>query len=391
MLSVLTDKIKDCFGQKQRRVSFLPGFGFGSVRPIGLDIGSSSIKMVQLRVDGVEVSVIAAEKVEMEPGLEDEQQKNEFVISSIKKMLDRGSFHGRNIISSLPSDKLKMTSLRLSELDMDRITETLKREAAQRFEMESDDDQIDYIVAGDIAEGSEVKKELIMLAVDSETIASHIDLIEQSQLSLSAIDIICGAMYRTLVFANGLESDLDSSYMFVDVGNEQTTVVIGNGQEISFVKQLPIGGANFNEEIAEKLGIAADEAMMLRRRLARTRKNGEQASEHLEIDPATRQLIIDATNRVADRLVKEISLCYKYYTVTFRGRRIKKGFFAGGTAGEELLINALNRQLAIDVEVAQPFKGVELSGTSLASKQENGLSEWTVAVGLCLKGIQVTA
>ena len=392
MLSVLTDKVKDIFSQKQRKVSFLPGFGFGSIRPIGLDIGSSSIKMVQLKVDGGDVSVIAAEKVEMDPGLcEDEQQKNEFIVSSIKKMLDRGGFHGRNVISSLPSDKLKMVSLRLSELDMDRVTETLKKEAAERFEMDSEDDQIDYIIAGDVTEGGEVKKELIMLAVDSEAITSHIDLLEQAQLTLSAVDIICGSLYRTLVFTNGLEFDLDNSYMFVDVGNEQTTVVIGNGQEISFVKQLPIGGANFNGEISEKLGITAEDAMMLRQRLARARNNTEQPSEHLEIDASTRQLIIDATNGVADRLVKEISLCYKYYMVTFRGRRIKKGFFAGGTAGEELLIKALNRQLAIEVEVAEPFKDVDLSGTSLTSKQENGLSEWTVTVGLCLKGIQVTA
>ena len=72
--------------------------------------------------------------------------------------------------------------------------------------------------------------------------------------------------------------------------------------------------------------------------------------------------------------------------------QLQPGFvFSGGTAGEELLINALNWQLAIEVEVAEPFKGVELLGTSLASKQENGLSEWAVAVGLCLKGIQVTA
>ena len=108
------------------------------------------------------------------------------------------------------------------------------------------------------------------------------------------------------------------------------------------------------------------------------------------LDASTRQVMIDAISAVAEELAREISLCFRYYTVTFRGKRVERAIFTGGGAYESILINVLKRQLTVEIEVAQPLKGFDLSSEkasiSFDSDRRGLLCEWAVAVGLALKG-----
>jgi Tfp pilus assembly PilM family ATPase len=100
--------------------------------------------------------------------------------------------------------------------------------------------------------------------------------------------------------------------------------------------------------------------------------------------------MIDAISSVAGDLAKEISLCLRYYTVTFRGKRVQRATFAGGGSHEDILLGVLRHQLAVEIEVAQPLKGLDLSieGASVhfEGDRRGPLCEWAVAVGLSLKG-----
>ncbi len=118
----------------------------------------------------------------------------------------------------------------------------------------------------------------------------------------------------------------------------------------------------------------------------------EQAPAHNEqkLDASTRQTIIDAVSAVAEELTKEISLCLRYYTVTFRGKRVERAVLTGGGAYENILFDVLKRQLAVEIEVAQPLKGFYMSNErknlNFDSDRRGLLCEWAVAVGLSLKG-----
>ncbi|MHC4790022.1 MAG: hypothetical protein ACYS8Y_01070 [Planctomycetota bacterium] len=81
-------------------------------RPIGLDVGHSSVKMIQLAANGGNIAVLAADKVYIDPDIDgDIQRRRSFIVSAIKQMLANGSFSGRNVVSCLPNDSLKITSL----------------------------------------------------------------------------------------------------------------------------------------------------------------------------------------------------------------------------------------------------------------------------------------
>ncbi len=374
------------------------------LRPIGLDIGHNSIKMIQLQMNEEQISVIAAEKVRIDSSINgDGQKRRSFIISAIRRMLENGKFCRRNVISCLPNDGLKITSLRLADVQSDGIEQTLKKEVAQRFGLDPDEDAMKYVVVGNVHQGDEIKNELILFAADNEIIKSHIEMLEEAGLRPVSIDTIPCALFRSFERSLRRQEDKEHTVVFVDVGNQFTTVVFGRGGEISFVKQIPIGGKRFDEELAAKLGVGISEAEMLREALQMEKslsilkpdleeqavaKNGQK------LDASTRQAIVDVVSAVAEELTREISLCLRYYTVTFRGKRVRRAFFSGGGAYEYILLDVLKRQLAVEIEMAQPLKGFDMSSgrknLNFDSDRRGLLCEWAVAVGLSLKGLKGT-
>ena len=370
-----------------------------SLRPIGLDIGHDSIKMIQLAASGNHVSVIAADKVRIDPNINgDSQQRRRFIVSAIKQVLSKGNFKGRDVVSCLPSDGLKVTSLRLAEVEGDEVERSLNKEVTQRFGLDPYRDAMNYMFAGNVRQGDEIKNELILFVADDETIKSHIQLLEEAALRPVSIDTVPCALFRSFERSLRRQEDKECTVVFVDMGSRFTTVVFGRGGEISFVKQVPMGGDKLNREIAAKLGVSVGEADILRAML-RTEKSGSPnagssgesaGTDNHGLDAATRQAIVDAVRMVAEKLAREISLCLRYYTVTFRGKRVERAVFTGGEAYENILLNVLRRQLTVGVEVAQPLKGFDLSRASTCinfdSDRRGLLCEWAVAVGLSLKG-----
>jgi len=369
-------------------------------QPIGLDIGHNSVKMIQLLINEEQISVIAADETRIDAvANSDEQSRRICIISAIRRMLANGGFQGRNVVSCLPSDKLKITSLRLAEVERYDIEQALRREVAQRFGLDPDKDSMDYMVAGSVRQGDEVKNELILFATDNETIKDHISTLEQADLRPVAIDTIPCALFRSFERSLRRQEDRDRTAVFVDVGSFFTTVVFGRGGEISFIKQIQIGGQKFASEIAAKLGISVAEAEMLQESLRvdpgllslkSDVSEWAPAENWHNIDMSTRQVMVDAVSAVAEDLVREISLCLRYYTVTFRGKRVERAVFAGGGAYEDILLNILKRKLAVEIELAQPLRGFDLSNgrikVNFDSDRRGMFCEWAVAVGLGLKG-----
>jgi type IV pilus assembly protein PilM len=351
--------------------------------------------MIQLAINGGHISVLAADKVRLDPNIDgDGQERRSLIVSTIKQILEDGNYRGRNVVSCLPNGQLKITSLRMAEVKTGEIEQAMRQEAAQRFGLDAERDTINYIVAGNVQEGDVIKNELILFATDSETIKKHIGILEETQLRPVSIDNVPCALFRSFERSLKRHEDRERTVVFVDVGSRFTTVVFGcggeNGGDISFIKQIQIGGERFNREIATKLGINIAEAEMLRERLRKERSGSSgrpgNASNGDVLDASTRQVITDSVGAAAEELAREISLCFRYYTVTFRGKRVERAVFAGGESYESILLNVLRRQLPVEIEVAQPLRGFDMMDVNFESDRRGLLSEWAVAVGLSLKG-----
>lgn len=351
------------------------------IQPIGLDIGHSMVKMIQLCQRDQIIRVVAAEEEtinrQIAPGSEAWRQE---VIELIKKMYHRGHFNGHSVVSGLPGDVLKIKSLRLENDFEQDIEETIKTEVAQRFGLNTDQDEIRYLIAGSAYQGEQIKNEVIFFGIEREQLTRHIELIEQAGLIPISLDTVPCALFRCFQSTLRRREDQDIVSVFVDLGSRYTTVIIGRGQEIAFVKQIPVGGNELNEQVALRLGINLDEAVQLRTRL---RENDDA------VDEETRRAILDAMSSSIETLAHEISLCFRYYAVTFRGRRPAEAAFAGGEAYESALMDALRRHLGVEIRIAEPLRGYDLSCANFNRRRNPQMCEWAIAVGLALKGMEL--
>lgn len=348
------------------------------VQPIGLDIGHRSVKMVQLALGEDRPKVLAARRIPVVLDEGDPQEQEKRIVAVLRRLLADGPFRGRNVVSALPIDKIKITSLRLAEAEMDQADRLLRREAAERFALDPAQDAIDYLPAGAVRQGDEVKNEYILFAVDHEVVHGHIRLLEEAGLTPAALDAPPCALLRTFDWTMRRQADRERTIIVIDIGHRYTTVVFGRGGEICLVKQIALGLAQFNDEVASALGLAAPEAESFRLRL--------QKDDTL--DAATRRLVIDALNVTSEQLAGEVSLCLRYYTVTFRGKRVERAVVAGGGAYERVLRDVLRRHLSVEVEMAEPLRGFELDGDQMDGDGAPGFADLALAVGLSLKGGQ---
>lgn len=347
--------------------------------PIGLDIGFNAIRMIQVAQGEEGFYVRAADEVrcDREPGT-DPEERDAMAVEAIRQMLARSDFHRRDVVSCLPNDALKIKSLRLDMVDPPRIEQFIRDEVAQHFGLDFDRDEIRYLIAGSVHQGEVIKNEVIFFGTDHQTVERHLSLIDRSGLVLVSLDAIPCALFRSFEASHRRQEDRQLVSVFVDVGSLYTTVIIGRGAEVAFIKQIPIAGRQLNEDVAERLGIGINEAGLLRAKL----RGGHSDA----VDPATCQAVIDAMSRTIEDLAREVSLCFRYYAVTFRGQRPEEMIFSGREAGEVTLLNALRRHLGVEIRLAQPLRGIDLSRVDLNRAEQEELSEWAVAVGLSVKG-----
>jgi type IV pilus assembly protein PilM len=298
-------------------------------------------------------------------------------VAAVQSLLAEGQFRGRRVVSALPVEKVRITSLRLPEEETDEVDRTLQREAAERFDLDPARDTIHHILAGRVQQGDEVKSEYILFAVDQATVEAHLCLLEAAGLTPTAVDASPCALFRAFERTLRRQEDRERTIVFIDVGYRYTTVVFGRAGEICFVKQIALGMGQFNDDVAAALGIAAPEAESFRRRLLKDES----------LDAGTRHHVVDALNGTSEQLASEISLCLRYYTVTFRGKRVERAVMAGGGAYEQVLRDALRRHMSVEVDVAEPLRGFDfVPGRTAAADPHQG-ADLALAVGLSLKGL----
>ncbi|AQT68901.1 type IV pilus assembly protein PilM [Anaerohalosphaera lusitana] len=345
--------------------------------PIGLDIGSSSIKMIQIGGCGSGERIIAAEQVDLTPDIRnDNELKRDFAVCAIKEMLSRGGFQGKDVISCLPNGSVKNKSMRVT-IGEDDETDDINRQLAARLGLDADKDEIRHLLAGRVMQGDDVKSEVICFGVGKETIDSHIDLLEESGLVPVGLDAVPCSILRSVRRSLRRQADREKNRFYIDLGSKYTTVIAGGENGLSFIKQIPMGGNLLNEAVSRCLEVDINRSIELRRKL----QCGNDS-----INSSTRRALIDAMRDVNEELAREISMCMRYYAVTFRGHSPDEALLSGGEAYEQTLVNALKRRLGVDVEVAHPLRGFDIEKTDLTMSGDGSMCEWAVAIGAGIKG-----
>jgi type IV pilus assembly protein PilM len=315
-------------------------------RPISLDIGRDSVKMLQLNSSGGAIAAAASRALPC-----DARDAN--LASLLSTMLAEAPFSGRNVNVALPHEIVHIRTVRLPHLPLDPL-EALRADASDLFPFDLHDATVRFLWAGPAQHAGADCRQVIALAARTQDLKQ---LIEQ-------------------LHSAGLKADRpDLPHAVLDLGGSRSTLVIGRGSEITFVRAMEIGGSHFERAVAQKLSLEQDEVRQLRRRLART-----QSGPALRSNPVA-SAVFDATRGLLEELARQVAMCFRYHAITFRGQRPASLQLSGGQSFDPHLQHALSCAASLPVETIQPLRDLD-AGIMRPADREEPAGQWGVCVGL---------
>lgn len=340
-----------------------------------------SIKMLQLEVTEGNLSVVAAAKHVMPEEVRNQPElRLPVAMDAVKQMLRNGQFSGRHLITSLPRDIVHVKNLRLPPMPPSDLEAAVEFESRNIFPEDINDPCVRFLPTGEVRQGSETRLEVICLAAQQREINTFVEQLHRTGCIIDSLDFEPSALYRGVERFIRRREDENEVHVLVDIGSRLSQVIIGKGRDISFFKPIDIGSSQLQQDVSRKLGITIEEARALRRRIVESGPacDGEDNSD------SVRQAVHDATRSTIEELAREISLCLRYYSVTFRGHRPGKVRLLGGEGGDAKLLATMNSVLPIPVEAGRPLISVNTARMK-QSERRGFMGEWAVAFGLGLK------
>jgi type IV pilus assembly protein PilM len=359
-------------------------FRSSNILPIGLDIGHDSVKMVQVELTGETPSLRAVARRQIDPDIKARGgDRLDASLEHVRDMLRHGGFIGHGIVTALPREIVHVKNLRLPVIPPAELAAAIRYEARNIFSFDTDAAYVDYLAVSEVRQGGDVRQEIIVLAAQQNEVDDYVERLDRAGLIVESLDAEPCALYRTIErFVRRRDDELEV-HVLIDVGLRRTQVVIGRGRELSFFKPIDIGGQKLNDTVAHRLGISLSEAHALRRRLSLDAK-AAGAESGPDAQESVRQAVFNATRAIMEELAREVSLCLRYHSVTFRGPGPSRVRLLGGEANDLNLRNILSGALSMTVELGQPL--ISLNCDGVHSPEKNGsMSEWATALGLALK------
>jgi len=349
--------------------------------PIGLDIGSGGVRLLQLRRSGRAIEVAAAARLDRRHDADADDPVPARLLESIKRRLESGDFVGRACYMTFPDHWLSARSVRLPVMPLDETDAALELEAADRLGYTDErPGEVSWVHAGRVRQGEEVRDEIILLGADREPLTRLVDAVSETGLRPLAVEPSFLSTARTYSQRHRREGDQTIVRVGLDIGRRNTGVIVLRGSSVAFYKPLRLSGDDLTRAVAERLEIPFDAAADLRRQRI------DAASKDEEFDESVSRTVFDAVRPLLDELAKETALCLRYFTVAFTGDRPTEVFTTGEEASEPMLIETLGETLRLDRLVGDPFFDM----TPLPSVRLGGLSrrsEWSASVGLSLRGL----
>jgi type IV pilus assembly protein PilM len=353
------------------------------VQPIGLDIGQDSIKMLQLEVTGEgagrSLSVVAAAKHLLpEEARKKPERRAELAAATIQRMFAQQPFIGRKIVAALPREIVHVKNIRLPRTPPEQLQAAAELEARSLFPFDTQDARLQFLPAGEVRQGSEARQELIVLAAKNADVDDLVQQLHGCGVEIDSLDTEITGQFRAFERFIRRRDDEQDVQVLLDIGARQTQVIIAKGRDISFYKPVEIGGLHLLDAVSRKLGITIEEAKALRQRLL-------DAAAAVRRDPV-RQAVSDATRNVAEELGRELAMCLRYYSVTFRGQRPSRLRIVGGEAADPQLHTIFKSILSIPVEAARPLFSIDTTRMRAIDRQGT-MSQWALALGLSLRHV----
>lgn len=337
---------------------------------IGVDVGTSAVKIAQLDGEGKRPLLKAAGVVDLPAGVMDGGLCRDVkgLSALIRQALAAGGARGGDAVLAMGVPGLFVREVVFPPLSAEELREAVRWDSEKYVPFAPDSYYLDYAVTGRGA--SELEMKVMLAAAPREAIDALTAAAKAAGLRPVAIDAEPLAIHRTLPMADNA--------LVVDIGAEISQVTIFQGGAPVVVRPVPVSGQRFTDAVRDAFDLSQAEAERLKQRqhglLLRPGARAEASPVHERLEA----LVTEAA--------REAMRTAEYYRMQNKEAVIDKAFLTGGGAALDNMAHYFAAQLDMPVVVHDPLAGIDIS-SAFDAQYIRGLGDrLAVAVGLALRG-----
>jgi type IV pilus assembly protein PilM len=338
---------------------------------VGVDIGTASIKLVELAIASTGPRLLTYGLIELEkPVQKTGGGDNDIVITAaIKQIMAEAKARSKQVVSSLPGFAVFTSLIDLPKMTERELREAIKYEAKRYVPISLENMVLDWKVVRQeeitTKEGlGTTKMQVLLTAAPKSLVNRYVKIFKDSNLKLTGLETEAFALTRSLV------GNDKTPVLLLDIGGSATDVfVIVKGFPI-LTRTIEVGGRAITNAIAERLKVNLDRAEQFKRDFGM--KNGQQQIP---------TVIQEAMSGIVSEMKNVLKLYYGK-----NQEKITKVILSGGDAQMKSLAKYIEDEVEIKTYVGNPWARISYP-PALGSVLETIGPHFAVAVGLAMREI----
>lgn len=346
----------------------------GSKELIGLDIGSSSIKLAHVKSTGNEYSVKKFGVFHLPPDaiVDGAIMDHATVIEGIKTALRDLKVREKEVATSLSGHSVIIKKVVLPTTTPEELEESIQWEVEQYIPFDIKDVKIDFQVIGPLKDDP-AKMDVLLVAVKSDLVNDYISVVKDAGLSPAIVDIDSIAAGNAFEFCHPVSDE--QVPMVINVGSSFMNVNILHSGVPLFTRDVPMGGGMYTSEIQKQLAVSFETAEALK---VGSKDAGDRAGKLTEV-----------MKTVSNILATEAQRSYNFFSATYPDRLVTKLYLTGGAAKSTFLKEMMGEKIGVDVELFNPFEGLTVDERLVPpATVSQYTTAATVAIGLALRNLE---
>jgi len=344
---------------------------------VGLDVGSSAVKAVELRPagKGYKVAAFASEPVPPQAIVDGAIVDAVAVADAIKRIFEGRPFKARDVAASLSGNAVIVKKINLPVMTEDELGESIHWEAEQYIPFDIQDVNLDYQIldAGGLSGQNAATMEVLLVAAKKEKIADYTGVIAQAGRSAVVVDVDAFALQNAYEANYGV--DPAAVVVLLNSGASAINVNIVIGEQSVFTRDISLGGNAYTEAVQKELGLPFDVA--------------EQAKCGTPIEGLTFEDIRPVLRAMTENVLLEIQKTFDFFRTTAGTDRIDRVMLCGGGSRVDGFADALHERFGVPVEALDPFRAVGFDAARLGVDDPAEVAPTAaVALGLAMRRVR---
>jgi len=331
----------------------------------GLDIGSSAVKVLQLRESGGAYKLGALGIAPLPPdAIADGTIKDPpTVVEAVRTAVSKAGVKGTESAIAICGRELIIKKVQIPEVPPKEVPGVVQLEAEHHIPFAIDEVFLDYHTVGQ----RNGQLDLILVAVKKSKVLEYAAVVEEAGLVPAIVDVDSFALGNQ--FELNFPEEQGEAVALIDIGASIMKTNVVRGGSTIFARDIPFGGNNYTQAIAQQHKIPFEQA--------EAAKLGRDVGVRWEA-------VVPALEAVSRELSLEVQRTFDYFASTAESERIGKIVLAGGCALLPGLNDYLSSNWGIPVELARPFERIEID-PAYAEEVNAAGPALAVAVGLALR------